>query len=163
MNKYHRLFLHYAERHPKKSTAILTGATCISLVAMVVFIEMRDARDARRRSEAMKRLGLAEETDSEVKSTNYLERMNNPTTLQEAQLKAMVENAKKSSWKENLENAVDAHSRFMLPGIAGKGEDTPEYVKKIDERSEEILRKQEEKKEQERRLEQDPTRTKFWR
>lgn len=130
---------------------------------MVVFIELRDERDARRRSEAMKRFGLAEERDSEEKSSNYLEQMNNPTSLQEAQLKAMVENAKKSSWKENLENAVDAHSRFMLPGIAGKGENTPEYVKKIDERSEEIMREQEEKQEQERRLKQDPTRTKFWR
>ncbi len=124
---------------------------------------MRDARDARRRSEAMESFGLANEKTSGDKTTYNPERMNTPTTLQEAQLKAMVENAKTSSWKENLENAVDAHSRFMLPGIAGREEDTPEYVKKIDQRSEEILREQREKQEEERQLKQDPTLTRFWR
>ena len=68
-------------------------------------------------------------------------------TRNEAQLHAMVENAKKSSWQENLHNAADAQHRFMLPGRdADDGKDTPEYVKNIDKRSEDILRKDKERR-----------------
>ena len=73
--------------------------------------------------------------------------MKSEVTRNEAQLAAMVENAKKSSWQENLHNAADAQHRFMLPGTdVDDGNDTPEYVKNIDKRSEEILSKEKERK-----------------
>ena len=79
-------------------------------------------------------------------------------TRNEAQLAAMVENAKKSSWQENLHNAADAQHRFMLPGRdVDDGNDTPEYVKNIDKRSEEILSKEKE------RRNNDQSETRFWR
>ncbi len=82
----------------------------------------------------------------------------------EAQLAAMVENAKSSSWQDNLRNASDAQQRFMLPGRdIEDGTDTPEYVKRIDERSQEILRKDIERREKERQEASDPTTTRFWR
>ena len=82
----------------------------------------------------------------------------------EAQLAAMVENAKSSSWQENLRNASDAQQRFMLPGGDIVNDvDTPEYVKRIDERSQEILREDTERRERERQEESDPSRTRFWR
>lgn len=79
-------------------------------------------------------------------------------TRNEAQLAAMVENAKKSSWQENLHNAADAQHRFMLPGRdVDDGNDTPEYVKNIDKRSEEILSKEKE------RRNDTQSETRFWR
>lgn len=92
------------------------------------------------------------------------------TTPQEAQLRAMLENARKSTWRENLENAADAHGRFMLPGRQGGGRGksgdggTPEYVRRIEERSEEILRREDDER---RRKAEDErhgrTETRFWR
>jgi hypothetical protein len=85
-------------------------------------------------------------------------------SMNEAQLAAMVENAKSSSWQENLHNASDAQQRFMLPGRDIDNDvDTPEYVKRIDERSQEILREDIERRERERQEESDPSRTRFWR
>lgn len=82
----------------------------------------------------------------------------------EAQLAAMVENAKSSSWQDNLRNASDAQQRFMLPGRQiDNGADMPEYVKRIDERSQAILREEIERQEKERLEESDPSRTRFWR
>ncbi len=82
----------------------------------------------------------------------------------EAQLVAMVENAKSSSWQDNLRNASDAQQRFMLPGRdVDNGADTPEYVKRIDERSQAMLREEIERREKERLDEDDSTRTRFWR
>lgn len=144
MNKYQRLFRHYAEHHPKTSTAALLAGTAVTCWAMVTFIEMRDARDERRYAER-----LANSNDGST-----------TTSPQEAQLKAMIENAKKSSWKENLQNAADAQERFMLPG---RSNEVPEYVKRIDERREEILREEKERSHQEGEREKDPSVTKFWR
>ena len=87
----------------------------------------------------------------------------------EAQLAAMLENAKNSSWRENLSNAHDAQGRFMLPGVRhvdddeNDEDDAPEYVRRINARSREILRDEGERRERERRDEADPWRTKFWR
>ena len=84
------------------------------------------------------------------------------TTRNEAQLAAMLENAKKSSWQDNLRNAADAQDRFMLPGrdVDSGRRDAPEYIKRIDERSEEILQTQEEEKN--KANEKDPSNTRFW-
>ncbi|EJK56164.1 hypothetical protein THAOC_24002, partial [Thalassiosira oceanica] len=60
-------------------------------------IEARDRLDATRRAAAGGRQGAA-------------------TTPEEAQLRAMLENARESTWRENLENAADAQGRFMMPG-----------------------------------------------
>ena len=63
-------------------------------------------------------------------------------TLHEARLIAMLENAKESSWQENLENAVEAQEQFMLPG---RQRDVPKFMNQIDQRSMEILKNQHDK------------------
>ena len=78
-------------------------------------------------------------------------------SLEEARLRAMIENAKDSSWKENLDNAVTAHERFMLPG---RQNGVPEFVKNIDKRSQEILKDQQDQFEKERKRKN--TVTQFW-
>lgn len=78
-------------------------------------------------------------------------------TMEEARLAAMVENARKSSWKENLDNALQAQDQFMLPGQFEK----PEFMDKIDKRGLEIMKSQHdriERQEEEKRKET----TKFW-
>lgn len=59
---------------------------------------------------------------------------------EEMRLRAMVENALKSSWKENLENAFHAQERFMLPG-RDHGKD-PNFVRKIDKRADQLMKRQ---------------------
>lgn len=83
-------------------------------------------------------------------------------TWEQARLRAMIENAKQSSWRENLDNATLAQERFMLPG-RDHGE-VPAFVRKIDERSEELLRQDERRleREAERSRRRKVTRTKMW-
>ena len=88
----------------------------------------------------------------------------NPThkmSLDEARLIAMLENAKESSWRENLENAVGAQEQFMLPGRQRK---EPEFMDRIERRSIEILRNQHEKVDEEERRtsEESADETSFW-
>lgn len=75
----------------------------------------------------------------------------------------MLETAKSSSWQENLRNAADAQERFMIPGNdADNGRDTPDYIKKIDKRSSEILQEERDNRNKEIANQKDPSRTKFW-
>lgn len=57
--------------------------------------------------------------DQQAKEANVaLHRGRQPKLLsqEEARLRAMIEQAKESNWKENLDNAVQAQEYFMLPG-----------------------------------------------
>ena len=117
--------------------------------AMVGAIEARDRMDATRRAAAG---GQADQADGAT-----------TTTPGEAQLRAMLENARESTWRENLENAADAQGRFMAPGRPGGGGEAPEYVRRIEQRSGEILRREDE--ERRRRAEDERhgrTETRFW-
>ena len=60
-------------------------------------------------------------------------------TLDEARVRAMIENAQSSSWQQNLDNAGLAQDYVMLPGRHPK---VPPFMKDIDRRSREILRQQ---------------------
>ncbi|KAL3767884.1 hypothetical protein ACHAW5_010127 [Stephanodiscus triporus] len=142
---------HYAEHNPKASCAVLVLGTAISFVAIVGFIELRGRFDPR-----MKKVGLSSSTAAPTSEM---------MTMNGAQLAAMLENAKNSSWRDNLRNAGDAQQRFMLPGLdVDDGNDAPEYVKKIDERCRAILRDERERLERERNDELDTSSgTRFWR
>jgi hypothetical protein len=85
----------------------------------------------------------------------------------ELRLRAMVEIALQSTWKENLNNAFHAQERFMLPR-RNHGTD-PKFVQKIDQRCDELMKQQE--KREKRRKEQHELRllddqkedtTQFW-
>mmetsp|Transcript_8846 Transcript_8846/g.16436 ORF Transcript_8846/g.16436 Transcript_8846/m.16436 type:complete len:156 (+) Transcript_8846:69-536(+) len=155
MNQYTRQLRYFAEHHPKASSAVLIAGTGISFAAIVAFIEFKDGIKADRH--ATKNNGGKSQALSSPPSSDVV-------TPRNAQLAAMLENAKNSSWQQNLHNAADAQQRFMLPGqdVDG-GNDAPEYVRRIDERSEEIIREEEEKRAREKEDENNPTRTRFWR
>lgn len=77
-------------------------------------------------------------------------------TMKEAQLQAMIENAHNSTWQENLDNAMQAQKRFMLPN---RRHSEPAFLKKIEQRSREILEEEEKKT----RLEQEAQKeSHFW-
>eukprot|EP00566_Odontella_aurita_P035458 CAMPEP_0113547166 /NCGR_PEP_ID=MMETSP0015_2-20120614/12208_1 /TAXON_ID=2838 /ORGANISM="Odontella" /LENGTH=83 /DNA_ID=CAMNT_0000447697 /DNA_START=520 /DNA_END=771 /DNA_ORIENTATION=+ /assembly_acc=CAM_ASM_000160 len=60
----------------------------------------------------------------------------------EAVVRAMVENARNSTWRENLENAASAQERFALPGREDlwTGEEKhPDFINKIVQRSDEMM------------------------
>ena len=71
-----------------------------------------------------------------------------PMSLEEARLRAMIENAQTSSWQENLDNAASAQEHFMLPG---RSHPTPDFMTKIDQRSLEIMKEQHEALEREKK------------
>ena len=142
MNQFRQQLRHYAQHNPKASAAALVFSTLSTCAALVVIINVRDSRDYARRPRSD----------------------NESITPREAQLAAMIENAKRSSWRENLRNAADAHERFMIPvRDADEGREPPEYVKRINERSKEILKDETEKERRLKESENDPTNTKFWR
>lgn len=112
----------------------------------------------------------------------YVERMNpnatvdvnnNPTSdappsRDEALVRAMIQNAKESSWQENLSNAIMAQERFVLPerhpgrdsGGGEQGESKQAnsrdlFVKKIVERSDRWLAEQKAEAKRRKQLRED--------
>lgn len=115
LNNALRLLNRYAQSHPATLTlGILVGSLGAGVTALMIF------------------------DDSEKYKRNPKEKM----SFEEARLIAMLENAKESSWQENLENVADAQERFILP--SRQGGDVPDFMKQIDQRSVEILQKQHE-------------------
>lgn len=114
LNESHRLLLRYAQSHPGTLTMAILGGSVVSGVA--AFNILDDGEDYHR--------------DPKEKMS-----------FEEARLIAMLENAKESSWQQNLENAVDAQNQFMLPN---QQQENPDFIGRINKRSLEILRKQHE-------------------
>ncbi|KAL3910495.1 MAG: hypothetical protein SGARI_002098, partial [Bacillariaceae sp.] len=80
-----------------------------------------------------------------------------PLTLEQARLQAMIENAQKSSWQENLNNALVAQEKFILGNE--RGEKNPKFMKEIDQRSHQLMKEQQAKLQRERKdAEEDPKR-----
>ena len=84
-------------------------------------------------------------------------RENQKMSENEARLRAMIETAENSTTEERLRNAVEAQEHFMLPG---RSTARPEFVDKIESRSKEMLREEDEK-ERKREIEK-KTATRFW-
>ncbi|KAL3942495.1 MAG: hypothetical protein SGBAC_003307 [Bacillariaceae sp.] len=130
LNDAHRMFLRRAQSHPATLTAAILGG---SIFAGVVAFKILDDGDDYKRDPKEK------------------------MSMEEARLIAMLENAKQSSWQENLENAVDAQEQFMLPG---RQHDAPDFMSRIDERSQEILKNQHASIDKQKMRKK--TDTKFW-
>jgi post-segregation antitoxin (ccd killing protein) len=132
-----RFLQHHAHHNPKSSTLAMLTATTLTFATFLFAITTRDERLAR---------AHANKVSSDA-----------PVSVTEAQITAMIENARNSTWRENLENAIDAHERFVLPNRNNSdGEEVPEYVQRIDLRSREILVEDEERR-------KEVGRTRFWR
>jgi hypothetical protein len=97
-------------------------------------------------------LALQQHRGQEESSSNRRRVM----SQEEARVRAMIEHAKESDWKENLDNAVQAQEHFMLPGRSGGGQ--PKFADKIDDRSQEMIR--EDRKQQ--RLQEQKATTRYW-
>ena len=114
------MFLRYAQTHPKSLGLSLLGGT--TLVSIILFKIIDDGHED---------YNYAKKRSNDPNQTKM--------TMDEARLIAMLENAKESSSKENVENAVNAQEQFMLPG---RHRNVPKFMDKIDRRSLEILKKQ---------------------
>lgn len=138
LNRAHNAFLRYAQTHPKSMTMGLLGGS--TLVGVVLFRIIDGGND-----------------------NDYKRNPDQKMSVGEARLIAMLENAKESSWQENVENAIDAQEQFMLPGRNRK---EPKFMDKIEERSMEILRNQHDKLDEEERIKrknkEEEGSTNFW-
>ena len=72
-----------------------------------------------------------------LEGSSNIDSSKQPMSLEEARLRAMVENAQASDWKKNLDNAAEAQAQFMLPGRPMK---KPDFMEEIDKRSLEIMK-----------------------
>ena len=129
------------------------------IAAIVGIIEVQDVIEAKKHApKRRQQAGNYYTEESQLTNTESAD-----VTPQEAQLVAMLENAKNSSWQDNLRNAADAQVRFMLPGRdVDEGRDKPAYIKRIADRSEEILQEERERKKKEEEERNDPFRSRFW-
>lgn len=73
---------------------------------------------------------------------------NSKMSQDEAMVRAMIQNAQSSTWQENVENAVMAQERFVLPG-RGNSQDQERFLQDISKKRNEIMRKQQEFEQQE--------------
>ena len=83
---------------------------------------------------------------------------------EEARVRAMIENAKESDWRQNLSNAIEAQHHFMLPPESKRNLDKPEFLKKIDRRTEQMMiiqREELSQQDQNQKLRKQHT-TKYW-
>jgi hypothetical protein len=136
LNRAHNSFLRYAQTHPKSMAMALIGGS--TFVGVVLFRIIDDGNDSDYKRDSKQKM-----------------------SLDEARLIAMLENAKESSWRENVETAVDAQERFMLPG---RQRIESKFMNKIEQRSIEILQNQHEKLDEEERkkIEKEENTTSFW-
>jgi hypothetical protein len=128
-NRTYRTFLRYAQSNPGGLTIALLGGTTFAGIALLKLLD---------------------------DDTRYMRDPKEKMSFEEARLIAMLENAKESSWQQNLENAVDAHEKFMLPNSKP---DVPDFMNKIDQRSKQILEDQHKKIEMKKMRKET---TKFW-
>ena len=94
LNQAHRRFLQLAQSHP--------GTLTVTTLAGSVFVGV----------------GLLYIFEPPIPSSNSNnDSQENKMTWEQARLRAMIENAQQAgSWKQNLEQAVQAQEHFMLPG-----------------------------------------------
>jgi hypothetical protein len=152
------LYLHLC--NSQGFNCILTSyLNIIHAAAVVGIIEVQDVIEAKRHAAAKRR----QESNAYTQESQQSSTPSADVTPQEAQLAAMLENAKNSSWQDNLRNAADAQLRFMLPGQdVDEGKEKPEYIKRIVDRSEEILNEDKARKEKEIEESKDPFQSRFW-
>jgi hypothetical protein len=80
---------------------------------------------------------------------NSIGEIQDDMTRDEAMLRAMIENAKSSTWQENIENASMAQSRFMLPGSSSSGSEKDHqerFIKDISQRRDEMMEREKNRK-----------------
>lgn len=87
-----------------------------------------------------------------------------PMTLEEARLRAMIEDAKQSTWRENLQNAMYAQEHFLFPERV-QSRERLDFSNRIEKRGYEIMQDQHQQleKERQRQEEEKVSGTHFWR
>ena len=109
-------------------TTFAAGSLVVSMAAGWMCLDYIQNQQKEKHAALQKPASILDDNSSRVKSR------------EEMRLKAMVENALKSNWKDNLENAFQAHERFMLPG-RDHGKD-PKFLRKIDKRVDQLMKQQ---------------------
>jgi hypothetical protein len=154
-------------------TATVTASVVVGLVSLDMVDDQRDY-NVKQRSQ------LYSDEDDEHDDSTGLTKYSNTTRQQQqqrppqkiiltpeaARVRAMIDNAKESTWRENLSNAAEAHRHFVLPpghvnNNPGKtSRETSNLLRNIEKRSEKLLYEQQ--KELERQSKRKLT-TRFWR
>jgi hypothetical protein len=154
-------------------TATVTASVVIGMVSL-------DMVDDRRDQNLKQRSDMYNENDDEdsIAMTTYSntakqqpqqqkQRRQKKTILtpEAARVRAMIDNAKESTWRENLSNAAEAHRHFVLPpghvnnDSRKPSRETSNLLRNIEKRSEKLL--QEQQRELERQSKRKLT-TRFW-
>ena len=81
-----------------------------------------------------------------------------PLTVQEAHFRAMIEDARESTWKEKWDTVAMAQEQLMVPGSRRNPEKAAEFVEKINARSKEIVERDQEQWRQRKEFENEQNR-----
>lgn len=140
-----RWFLRRLDTHPLTVSAVtVTGFTATGLISWTLLEWIDDYRHGN-------------DNNDELFHASGGKKM----SLEEARLRAMIENAQESSWQENLDNAATAQERFMLPGRQSYHDAKPDFMAMIDKRSLEIMENQHAQVDETRKQQRKPT-TQIW-
>lgn len=149
-----RAFFNALDTHPMITLFATVGAT--TTVGAVLYNVLDAVQQTTPNNSNGIRHGTDDTADSDYDSG---ERRGHPTTapststipvltLEQARLRAMIESAQKSTWRQNIDNAIVAQERFMLPGRTNGGE-VPYFMKKIEARAVELIQQNELQRERE--------------
>ena len=155
--------------HPITFMTTTVGASVVLGLVCLGVVERRMEDNLQLTNEEKEMIGIGAKSSSTGNCGDTSRQQQRSISREEARVRAMIENAKESDWKQNLSNAIEAQHQFMLPAESKRSMDKPEFIKKIDRRTDEMMKLQEEEEDEELLLEQrqinskrESTSTRFW-
>ena len=159
--------------HPITFMTTTVGASVLLGLVCLGVVEKRMEDNLQLTNEEKDMIGIGGKSSSGnggdlSRKTSARQQQHRSISREETRVRAMIENAKESDWKQNLSNAIEAQHQFMLPAESKRSMDKPDFIKKIDRRTDEMMKLQEEEDEEllleqrRRDSKRESTSTRFW-
>ena len=137
--------------HPISFITTTVGASVVAGLICLNIVEKRMEENPQLTIEDKEQIGY----DVKVQNRTTTSSSTSQISRETARVRAMIENAKESDWKQNLSNVIEAQHQFMLPNDSKKSLQQPDFIKKIDRRTDEMMKLQHQQVMKERQQEQE--------
>ena len=138
--------------HPISFITTTVGASVVAGLICLNIVEKRMEENPQLTIEDKEQIGYDVQTQQPRRRTTT---STTQISRETARVRAMIENAKESDWKQNLSNVIEAQHQFMLPNDSKKSLQQPDFIKKIDRRTDEMMKLQHQQVMKERQQEQE--------
>ena len=146
----HQKIMKVSFSHPSTFITTTVGASVVLGLVCLGVVERRMEDNLHLTNEEKEMNGIGAKSSSgnggDLSRTSGRRQQHRSISREEARVRAMIENAKESDWKQNLSNAIEAQHQFMLPANSKRSMDKPDFIKKIDRRTDEMMKLQDEEK-----------------